>query len=366
VFIVTMNPDGRVNATRANTNGFDMNRDHITQSQPEVRIFRDNLIRYDPLTFLDQHGYVQFTLIEPTTGPHGENYEYDLYIPNAIRNALAMEEAVLATGEPNRVVGTKFVTGFDRIDIPFRNNVSTAGTTGRRSSPRCTRCTTGSSATRSSSRTTREGSPTWRTATSARASTPPSRARRSRRTSRGRTRTGCRSSPTSSSCTAVGSTVSPRVRSTTRELAELSLAAGDNARDVPARLPAGVRDPRRRDQRSDTAAARLAQHLIDNDVTVHQARVPVTIGGTRYAAGSYVVDMHQAKRGLANTMLDIGRDVSQNFPTMYDISAWSHAACGARPSTGSRTPTSTRVSSSRSRRSRAPAASPRATARPTA
>jgi hypothetical protein len=125
VFIVTMNPDGRVNATRANANGFDMNRDHITQSQPEVRIFRDNLIRYEPLTFLDQHGYVNLTLIEPTTGPHGENYEYDLYIRHALRNALAMEQAVLATGEPNRNTGaTSALTNFERIRIPWRDNTT--------------------------------------------------------------------------------------------------------------------------------------------------------------------------------------------------------------------------------------------------
>ncbi|MFC5379783.1 M14 family zinc carboxypeptidase [Aquipuribacter nitratireducens] len=72
-FLVSLNPDGRVAATRANANGFDMNRDFITQSQPEVRVARDQIIRYNPLTFLDQHGYVNQTLIEPTTGPHGEN-----------------------------------------------------------------------------------------------------------------------------------------------------------------------------------------------------------------------------------------------------------------------------------------------------
>ncbi|NHW87616.1 hypothetical protein HA066_24700, partial [Escherichia coli] len=78
---------------------FDMNRDHITASQPEVRAVRAQLVRYSPLTMLDIHGYVTCTLIEPATGPHGDNYEYDLYIRHALRNALAMEQAVLATGE---------------------------------------------------------------------------------------------------------------------------------------------------------------------------------------------------------------------------------------------------------------------------
>jgi hypothetical protein len=36
--------------------------------------------------------------------------------------------------------------------------------------------------------------------------------------------------------------------------------------------------------------------------------------------------MFQAKRGLANTILEVGRDVTTNFPTMYDISAWSQGS----------------------------------------
>ena len=38
VFNVIQNPDGRIAGTRANSNGFDLNRDYITQSQPETRL----------------------------------------------------------------------------------------------------------------------------------------------------------------------------------------------------------------------------------------------------------------------------------------------------------------------------------------
>jgi hypothetical protein len=325
VFIVTMNPDGRVNATRANSNGFDMNRDHITQSQPEVRVFRDNLIRYDPLTFLDQHGYVNLTLIEPTTGPHGENYEYDLYIPNAIRNALAMEEAVLATGEPNRNTGaTSPLSNFERIRIPWRDNTtgwddwppiftpmyamyhgSVGHTVEFPHNPRSGALSEAARHERTRvntviARATIEANFTW--ANENRLSVLGDQLELFRRGAAGESS-----------------------RPIDDELA-LSLAAGDNAETFLLDFPRAYVIPVGDGQRSDTAAARLAQHLIDNDVTVHQTRVPTTIGGTRYAAGSYVVDMHQAKRGLANTMLDIGRDVSENFPTMYDISAWSHSA----------------------------------------
>src|SRR5690606_24763642 len=46
--------------------------------------------------------------------------------------------------------------------------------------------------------------------------------------------------------------------------------------------------------------------------------------GKRYPAGSYVVDLHQPKRGLANALLEAGRDISGLVPQMYDISGWSH------------------------------------------
>ena len=39
--VPTSNPDGRVNGQRANSNGFDLNRDSVTASQPETHIVRD-------------------------------------------------------------------------------------------------------------------------------------------------------------------------------------------------------------------------------------------------------------------------------------------------------------------------------------
>ena len=37
VVIPSQNPDGRFRGTRANVNGFDMNRDLLVQSQPEIQ-----------------------------------------------------------------------------------------------------------------------------------------------------------------------------------------------------------------------------------------------------------------------------------------------------------------------------------------
>ena len=64
---------------------------------------------------LDLHGYVNGTLIEPTTPPHGENYEYDLFLKNTYANALGMEKAVNGLGY------TPEKDGVDPPQIPFRD-----------------------------------------------------------------------------------------------------------------------------------------------------------------------------------------------------------------------------------------------------
>ena len=80
VFNVIQNPDGRVAGTRANGNGFDMNRDFLTQSQSEVRASVALMQKWLPVEVLDLHGYVTPTLIEATTKPHNPSIEYDLWL----------------------------------------------------------------------------------------------------------------------------------------------------------------------------------------------------------------------------------------------------------------------------------------------
>jgi len=106
---VVQNPDGRVMGTRRNANGFDVNRDFITQSQPEARATVRVITEWNPMVFLDLHGFVEPMLIEPCTPPHGPNYEYDLYLSWAFRQAEAMEAELLAQ------------TGY-AAQIPFRED----------------------------------------------------------------------------------------------------------------------------------------------------------------------------------------------------------------------------------------------------
>jgi hypothetical protein len=106
---VVQNPDGRVLGTRANANGFDLNRDFITQSQPETHATVSVITEWNPMVLLDLHGFVSPMLIEPCTPLHNPNYEYDLYIQWAYYEAEAMEAELLAQ------------TGY-KAQIPFRDS----------------------------------------------------------------------------------------------------------------------------------------------------------------------------------------------------------------------------------------------------
>ncbi|WP_173917232.1 hypothetical protein [Halobacillus sp. Marseille-Q1614] len=59
-----------------------------------------------------------------------------------------------------------------------------------------------------------------------------------------------------------------------------------------------------------------------NDINVSEAKKGFTYDGVSYPEGTYIVDMSQAKAGLANTMLWDGEDITNITPAMYDISAW--------------------------------------------
>ncbi|QDY76615.1 M14 family zinc carboxypeptidase [Streptomyces qinzhouensis] len=316
---VTANPDGRVAGTRANANGFDLNRDFITATQPETRAIRQLAIDKQPAVMLDLHGYVNGTLIEPTTPPHGENYEYDLFLKNAYANALGMEKAVNGLGY------TQEKDGVLPAEIPFRDSA--------------------------------EGWDDWppiftpqympfQGAVASHTIEFPLRVNGSAYTTLPETELRRRSAVNTA---IAGATMRATLEFTQNNRGQILAdqietfrrgAAGEAQRPVSEETVPGVPGigpedvytttfprayviPAGSGQRSGVAAARLVDHLIANDVRVQRAVLPFRAGQKVYPAGSYVVDMRQPKRGIANVMLAAGRDISADVSTMYDISGWS-------------------------------------------
>jgi hypothetical protein len=316
---VTANPDGRIAGTRANANGFDLNRDMITGSQPETRAIRQIAIDKQPAVMLDLHGYVNGTLIEPTTPPHGENYEYDLFLKNAYANALGMEKAVNDLG---------YTPGKDGVEppvIPFRDQ--------------------------------QEGWDDWppvftpqympfqgavashtvefpMTVNNRVYDTLPAEELRRRAAINTDIAGAVMRATLNYTLDHRTSVIADQIETFRRG------AAGEAQRPVSEETVPGVPGigpedvytadfprafviPAGAGQRSATAAARLVDHLTANDVRVERARSGFRLAGRAYPAGSYVVDMHQPKRGIANVILGAGRDISADVSTMYDISGWS-------------------------------------------
>jgi hypothetical protein len=304
LFNVVHNPDGRIHGTRANANGFDLNRDSITLSQPEARIMVEQLVRWNPMVMLDLHGYVNPYLIEPTTPPHNPNYEYDLYIKWALDQAEAMEARLFEeTGLPAQIPFRDFAFGWDdwppifapmyamyhgaygaTLETPLRvngPNVNDPPEVRRANSETNTRAHMATS---------------WGAmlfAAENRQEMVHDQIEVFRR----------------------GWLAEPQV--------PISETHGEQ-HDFLAEFPEAYVIPMGNGQRSETSAVRLVNHLLDNDVEVERASRPFTVGGTTHPAGSYVVRMNQPKRGLANTMLEPGWDITDVVPIMFDISGWSH------------------------------------------
>jgi Zinc carboxypeptidase len=121
--VICCNPDGYVHNTRYNAEGFDINRDFITQSQPETESIVNLIVKEKPAVVLDLHGYVwkessHIGLIEPCTPPHNPAYEYDLYLKEALPLAQRMEAFLIEEKEKFSSKRFKSIKG---TYIPYRD-----------------------------------------------------------------------------------------------------------------------------------------------------------------------------------------------------------------------------------------------------
>jgi len=339
-FSLSLNPDGRTNATRATSLGLDPNRDLITNRTPETQSYIRTAQALQAVYAADFHGYTRVLQVEPCGPPHGSNYEYDLYLPHNYEMALKIEEDVVAAAIPGNTYRnietgatvTEIGSEADaHIKIPYRDTPS-----GWDDFPPIF---TAQYAAFYGAITSTVELPLTRGASGGR-QTP----------ERAEVNTAVAYQTMTSIVDYINDTANARDmisgqievfrRGAAGEpktaLTEADIAAvegpdswkelWDVADDQEAvDLPRAYVIPVGEDQRSASDARSLVEQLLLHDIEVGTLDAPATVGGTTYPAGSYVVDMHQPLRGLANVLLDLGDDISDKVPSMYDVSAWSYS-----------------------------------------
>ncbi|WP_394141662.1 M14 family zinc carboxypeptidase [Cytobacillus oceanisediminis] len=290
IFNVVQNPDGRVDATRFNGEGIDLNRDFITQSQPETQETVALIKEWNPMVFLDTHGYVNYDqnnpgLIEPCTPPHNPNYEYDLYEKWALDQAKAMEAEIV--GDKAQFEGDLY-KNMEGTYIPQRDDSAGWDDYPPIFTPMYAMYHGAYGHTLEAPQNDEDGV-RW-----------------------------------------MYNAIMGALKFATENKEEMitgqieMFKRGINF-DHPFHeegffpkayvLPVNEEDP--------TVTNKAVNHLIKNDIEVVQASKAFEADGKSYPKGTYIVQMDQAKAGLANTMLWDGEDITDDTPAMYDISAWS-------------------------------------------
>ena len=114
------NPDGRTYNTRPNGNGFDLNRDASNQTQAETSNIARLICQWNPVTFIEFHGFTAQFLCEPCTPPHEPNLEYDLFVEQFLLGAEAFGNAALATMSVQHK--DEFETKYQTYYTPLRDS----------------------------------------------------------------------------------------------------------------------------------------------------------------------------------------------------------------------------------------------------
>jgi len=334
-FTITNNPDGRVAGQRRTALDLDPNRDFITNATPETVAVRDLAGRLQPLFFSDIHGYTSVLQVEPCGPPHGENYDYDLFLPHAYASALRIEQDVTAAGiEGNTYLtedGQVTTENTGKIRIPYRDIRS-----GWDDWPPIF---TAQYVAFQGSVTSTVELPLGRVDTS----TEEGRADSARRTAVNvEVAEQVITSTTAYALENAGDLLANQIEvfrrgSAGEPLREIgpdpdptTIPGPDQWADVwdetdvyRAEFPEAYVIPAGEEQRSAASAARLVDQLLDHGVEVGRAVRAFRADGTTYPRGSYLVDMEQPLRGMANVLLAEGSDISDRVPSMYDVSAWS-------------------------------------------
>jgi hypothetical protein len=282
---VVQNPDGRVMGTRRNANGFDINRDFMSQTQPETKVTVKILTEWNPMITLDLHGFVNPMLIEPCTPPHNPNYEYDLYLQWALYQAYAME------AELGLQLGNTYVPAI----IPYRTWPDGWDDWGAQYVPMYAMYHGSYGHTLETPSRAEDGVDAHYAAVWGALKFVAENREAMLHDQVEIYRRGALDLPQM--------LIPDELLDQTQwdQYNELTIQEFPAAYIIPADQPF---------QQSSHQAARLVEFLLFNDVEVEKASQSFALEGTNYPKGTYVVWMNQPKRGLANTFLAAGPDLS--------------------------------------------------------
>ncbi|WP_243354403.1 M14 family metallopeptidase [Bacillus litorisediminis] len=292
LYMFTNNPDGRVANTRANANGFDLNRDNHYQTQIETQEVTQEIAKWSPLSFLDMHGYVGGFLIEPTTPPHNPNFEYDLLYNNMIEQAHAMGQAGIANSAYNSylIPALDYKDGWDDMTPAYTAMYAMLhGSFGHTIevpalSQEGLRAMVGAGlgavlyVTENKDQLYKDQLEIFK---------------------RGINGEDNRA-------------VDPYFVNALGE--EIGRIRGENENFFPDYYAIPTDE---NEQKNNLEAYKMVEYLLRNGVKVEQTTKNIKVNGVLYPKGTFVIPMNQAKRGLANAMLYKGEDVS-DWGAMYD------------------------------------------------
>jgi hypothetical protein len=304
----------------------------VTLATPEARSYVRTAQAVQPLFAGDFHGYTDVPQVEPAGPPHGENYEYDLFLPHGYAIARQVEDDVVAAEiEGNtyydRDTGEVVAGNTGSIKIPYRDTPS-----GWDDYPPVFTAQYALFHGAVSSTVELPLDPTGGTTARADAAVNTEVAATVMRSMIDYVHTSSDSMlADQAEMFHRGSAGAPKIALTAKNIGAVPgpdewKQHWDEADDQGAvRLPRAYVIPVGSGQRSASDAEDLVDALLFHGVEVERLAAATHVAGTTYPAGSYVVDLHQPLRGLANALLALGSDISDDVPAMYDVSAWSPA-----------------------------------------